>query len=45
MRLLASVLPQVFRDQPNQRTRRTAVRLLGWQLNLNNISLRHFIFV
>jgi hypothetical protein len=45
MRFLASVLPQVFRDQPNQRTRRTAVRLLGWQLNLNNISLRHFIFV
>jgi hypothetical protein len=44
MRLLASVLPQVFRDQPNQRTRRTAVRLLSRQLNLNNISLRHFIF-
>ena len=42
MRLLAAVLAQVLRHQPNQRTRRTAVRLLRWQLDLNNISLRHF---
>ena len=44
MRLLAPVLAQVLRHQPNQRTRRTAVRLLRRQLDLNNISLRHFIF-
>ena len=44
VRLFASVLSQVFRDQPNQRTCRTAVRLLRRQLNLNNISLRHSYF-
>ena len=44
MRFLASVLPQMFRHQPHQRTRRAAVRLLRRQLNLYDISLRHFIF-
>ena len=42
MRLLATVLAQVLRHQPNQRTRRTAVRLLRRQLDLYDISLRHF---
>ena len=41
MRLLAAVLAQVLRHQPNQRTRRTAVRLLRRQLDLYDISLRH----
>ena len=44
MRLLAPVLAQVLRHQPNERTRRTAVRLLRWQLDLYDISLRHFYF-
>ena len=44
MRFLASVLAQVFRHQPHQRTSRAAVRLLRRQLNLYDISLRHFIF-
>ena len=44
MRLLASVLSQVLRHQPNQRTRRAAVRLLRRQLDLYDVSFRHFIF-
>ena len=44
MRLLASVLAQMFRHQSHQRTRGAAVRLLRRQLNLYDISLRHFIF-
>ena len=44
MRLLASVLPQMFRHQPDERTRGAAVGLLRRQLNLYDISLRHFIF-
>ena len=42
MRLLAPVLAQVLRHQPHKRTRRTAVRLLRRQLDLYDISLRHF---
>jgi hypothetical protein len=44
MRFLASVLAQMFGHQPHQRTRCTAVRLLRRQLNLYDISLRHFYF-
>jgi hypothetical protein len=44
MRFLASVLPQMLWHQPDQRTRCTAVRLLWRQLNLYDISLRHFYF-
>jgi len=44
MRLLASVLAQMFRHQSDKRTRRAAVRLLRRQLNLYDISLRHFYF-
>jgi hypothetical protein len=44
MGFFASVLAQMFRHQSDQRTRRAAVRLLRRQLNLYDISLRHFYF-
>ena len=44
MRLLASVLAQMFWHKSDERTRSTAVRLLRRQLNLYDISLRHFYF-
>ena len=44
MGLLATVQTHVLRDQSNQRTGSTAVGLLGWELYLNNVSLRHFVF-
>ena len=44
VRFFASVLPHMFRHQSDQRTRCTAIRLLGWQLDLYDVSLRHFIF-
>jgi hypothetical protein len=44
MRLFAPVLPQVLWDHTDKRTSGAAVRLLTWQLDLNDISFRHFYF-
>ena len=44
MRFLASMLAQVLWHQTHQRTRCAAIRLLRRELNLYDISLRHFIF-
>lgn len=45
VRLLRAVLAQMLRHDTDQRTCGTAVRLDGWQFDLDKVSLRHFIFV
>ena len=46
VRLLRVLRPcHILRHQSEQRTLRAAVWLLGRQLDLNNVSLRHFIFL
>jgi hypothetical protein len=44
MRLFASVLPQVLGYHTDKRTSGAAVRLLRRQLDLYDVSFRHFIF-
>ena len=44
MRLFAPMLAQVLWNQPDKRTSGAAVRLLRRQLDLYDVSFRHFIF-